>query len=277
MFEVDSHDRRADAAVLPTLATGASPAIVMVLALSLMACDPLAPSAYQGDPLVTIRGQATVVPHPLTVPQNGGPPTVPQPPLPRAEMSLLWLQPGDGGGVVSEKFTVSASFPAEFRLEIRHPAPPAAAIEFEGHRMQMAAIAAFEAGFFQTGQAVAFDDMPPASAPPNQEPFLFRMMGMATDVVVHFERDVPADHPFSVLLGGITSAGFHLMTLGPVTPEEKQKRLLACRQLNFTDCGNDGTPPDQDLFEAGGGFERHRVRLDVFPPLTAFRLGGTLP
>ena len=171
--------------------------------------------------------------------------------------------------LLADKSPVTTNFPSEFTLEVRHPPPPEAARDHEGYRIHTAAIVAFEAGHFRTGQVVVFDEK---LAEEPEPAVLFRMMGQTTDMIVHVERELPPSHPLSVIYGGITKPGFHLLTMQMVTEADKERRRVACQRVSFPGC--EQRDPERDLAIPEGGLEGHRVNLEVYPPLAAYSLHG---
>jgi hypothetical protein len=233
-----------------------SASALLLAALAGAACDSVAHEDYKGEPLATIRGQA-VVADPAFQP-------------PPAEVVLLWGQANKDAGpaddprafnLVAERVPVTGGFPAEFTLELRQP-PPASArfIEHGGAHLNVATITAYKQGVLKTGPAVLDPDDPEKTLEA-----LSGMLGQAAELVFYLDRDVPADHPISVITGGINKQGFHLVEAASTPLAERQRRQQACLVLfpgGSSLCELD-PGDDSDVALVPGGFEGRRIRVDI--------------
>ncbi len=195
--------------------------LMAALAALALGCDPLAPTDYPGEVLGSIEGVAIVRP---------GSPSPPE-----TEIALVWASGVDGDRLrmVSEKVAVSAKLPAAWRIDFRHPPPRQAMLIVNEIGIAIGGLLAFEAGRIANGQVIAVDtdgDLgPPPGGGPPAVPYL---LGHAeNDAVVYLDRDIEPSHPLSVSFGGIHRAGFHAVTIGPVSQAEAEVRANACRKL----------------------------------------------
>jgi hypothetical protein len=171
------------------------------------ACDPVASDKYQGEVLATLHGVVTS--------RTQVPAVVP------LEVGLVWGRP-DGRGIkfIAEKVPITGSFPAQFTVQLHHPPPAQAGWPLAGGaRINMAFIAALSANDWTAGTLL--------EAGQNIASY-----GVAGEVLVHLDRDLPAGPNQGVLgLGGVRTAGFHLVGEVDVTAEEAQREAESCRKM----------------------------------------------
>lgn len=174
---------------LPALALAA-----LALAASAPGCDAQADRSYQGEPLVTLRGQVAG-----------------DPPLPPLEAAMLWQRgppPTTNDQELATRAPVEAGFPAAFTIRLYQP-PPAAA-----RRALAPGEVAFERGNAAAVPygvaATAVAALPAAGSP-----------SYGVDVahwVIHLDRDVPASSLTAWWLGAALPAGYHLLKVTAVDP-----------------------------------------------------------
>jgi hypothetical protein len=164
-------------------------------------CDAVASNRYQGDVLATLQGMVV----------SDGQPT----PIP-LEVALVWGRPeGQGIKFIAEKVPITGSFPAEFTLQLHHPPPKQAGWPVTGGRMNLAFIAALARDEWTQGTKLEKGRNVLAYA-------------LADEILVHLDRDLDQGIPG---LGGVRTAGFHLIEIATVSADEARREAEACRQL----------------------------------------------
>ena len=165
--------------------------VVCVLA----GCDPLASSAYVGQPMFTLEGT-------LTTPANatssvGG-------------IALLWQDPTTAGGpgLASTQIPVTLAFPNTFRAAVPVPPPDVARFRFADSDVELA-----EAYVFAVTDLDA-----PRPAPRGTD---------RAHVLVFASGDVAAGSLAADYLGGPVTAGYHLRRFVPAaTPAAAQADMI---------------------------------------------------
>ena len=230
--------------------------IPVLMAIALAGCDSAASNNYEGEVLATLRGVVV----------SGAP----QPPPLPMEVALVWGRPaGTGIKFIAEKVPITGTFPAEFTVQLHHPPPQQAGWQFPGGRINIAFIAALEKSDWAQGTLL-------------EKGRTVAAYGMADEVLVHLDRDLPAGQ--GVLgLGGVRSAGFHLIERALLTAEEARQEADRCRQA-FPAAPAEACQPEP---AAEGGFEvmreakdglAHRINLGLeFPDFTVISGGEDEP
>lgn len=224
--------------------------IVSWAALGLAAvagCDSVAGDGYQGEALARIQG--------LVIDEMTGPPGA-VPPLDVALVWGVWME-GDGPttGVLAEKVPIVGSFPADFELTLRNPPPAGAAVRFGDITLSYGFVAAIAKDTWAPGTRI-------------QAGRTVAAYGNAKEAVMHLDRDV-TDEAAAVLLGGVRTAGFHLVEhVFPhqMTDQEKRQRMDACRTLapagQAAMC-DDLLQPDAAVPRLLPADLQHRIRMEV--------------
>jgi hypothetical protein len=234
--------------------------LVLLMGLGLsaaMGCDPVAGDRYQGEVLATIRG--------LVVEDMDGPPGV----IPPLEVALVWgVWEGDDPlqtRVLAQKVPIKGTFPADFELTVRQPPPAGAGVRQGEVTVNFAFIAAIARDSWQTGTALRAGRTVEA-------------YGHAREAVLHVDKAI-TNEAWSTLLGGVRTAGFHLMEMvdvGEMSALERQMRIDACRELAAPSelgmCNSVLEPGAYHPRLAAGDLE-HRIRMEVTWEPTI--LGGT--
>ena len=218
----------------------------LLCGLAATGCDPMSHEKYRGEVLASIHGLAAV-----KDPGFEPPPT---------EVVLLWAQDDRAEfNMVAERVPVTGKFPAEFKMDLHQPPPAAAGFTSRGARLNLAVIGAFKQGVLKTGDSLIDLDAANPAAP------FEAWLGLANELVIHLDKDVPDDHPISIMTGGINKKGFHLVHEVPTPLAERERRAAACKQvftLSPEDCEPD-PKSDKDVAAVPGGFEGHRIRIEV--------------
>jgi hypothetical protein len=216
-------------------------------------CDSVSHEQYQGNVLATIQGSVVVAPAYMPPP---------------SEAVLLWTEARGSIGNetfvdIAEKVAVQGTFPAAFQLDVHQPPPAAAGITFDGARINIARITAWEAGVLKAGQQIVEIGKSP--------------LGYASEYLVHLDRDVPETHPFKTWLG-VNQKGFHLVhyVSKRLTPAEIKQQNDACEKLfgNPQSCGPGpaipaGGPSETQfpVYElVPGDLAGHRVTVEIRDP-----------
>jgi hypothetical protein len=228
-------------------------AAVLGLAAALPACDPQADRGYQGEPLVTLRGQV-----------QG---TAPLPPL---EAAMLWQRgppPSTDDQELATRAPVVSGFPAAFTIRLYQPPPAAARRTLRPGEVSFARANAAAVPFGIAGDAVPGL---PASASP----------AYGVDVehwVVHLASDVPAASLTAWWLGAALPAGYHLLDVTALDPAcLGEAELEACvGALVGLGVPDDGTSAPG----TARGYCLAPYRLSPAPPdaLIVLRLGTVAP
>jgi hypothetical protein len=222
-----------------------------------MGCDPVAGDRYQGEVLATIRG--------LVVEDVDGPPGA----IPPLDVALVWgVWEGDNplqARVLAQKVPITGSFPADFELTVRQPPPAGAGVRQGEVTVNLAFIA-----------AIVRDSWPPGT--PLRAGRTVEAYGHAREAVLHLDKDI-ANEAWSTLLGGVRTAGFHLVDMvhvSEMSAMEKEMRIDACRKLAAPSelgmCDGVLEPGAYHPRLAAGDLE-HRIRMEVSREPTI--LGGT--
>ncbi len=165
-----------------------------VLLLITASCDPQADSAYQGEPLVTLRGYVSS--------SNG------QTPL---EAAMLWQRgppPSTNDVDLATRAPVQAGFPATFTVHLYQPPPAAARRSLAAGEI---AFARANAAAVPYGVAAAGVASLPAMA----------NVSYGIDAhhwVVYLAADVPPHSLMEWWLGAALPAGFYLMRVAAMSP-----------------------------------------------------------
>ena len=219
----------------------------LMLVVGAIGCDSVASDDYPGEVLATIRG--------LVVDDAAGPPGA----IPPLDVALVWgVWEGDAGlqaPVLAQKVAIQGTFPADFELTLRHPPPAGAGVRQGGVTINFAFVAAIDRDTWEPGKTI-------------QAGRSVAAYGNADEAVIHLDREVP-DESWATLLGGVRTAGFHLVEMvdpSRMSAAEKQQRIDACRKL---------APASEaamcnDLLEPGAYYPRlapgdlqHRIRMEV--------------
>lgn len=235
-------------------------ASALLFALVGAGCDPMSHDKYKGELLVSIYGLAVVRDSAY------------QPPP--VDAVLLWTKRvRKDVHVVAERVAVSGKFPAEFRLDLFQPPPPTAIMmEVRGARMSEAQVGVYRQGVLKNGEEIGDS---PDGAPPMQDGLKDSFVLETDTSVLYLDQDISADHPISVVTGGINKKGFHLARVVPLSPEESERRKPACLEIfQSQDPGQCAPIPgeDQGLAPVPGTFENNRIRLEIGEPATV--IGG---
>ena len=227
----------------------------VVMAIALAGCDPAASNGYEGNVLATLQGVVV-----------GGPQA---PPIP-LEVALVWGRPdGNGMKFIAEKVPLTGSFPAEFTVPIHHPPPGRAGWQLPSGRLNVAFIAALDKNDWVEGTLL-------------EQGRDVLAYGLAHEMLVHLDRDLPAGQGI-LGLGGVRTAGFHLIERATVGADEARKQAEACRQTFPT------APPDacEPAPAVGGGFHimreardglSHKISMELeFPDFTVISGGEDDP
>ncbi len=170
-------------------------ALALALAASAAGCDAQADRYYQGEPLVTLRGQVAGVP-----------------PLPPLEAAMLWQRgppPSTNDQELATRAPVEAGFPAAFTIRLYQPPPEAA----------RRTLAAGEVSFAR-GNAAALPYGIATGAVPSFPP---QTSGSSYGVdvdhwIIHLDADAPASSLTAWWLGAPLPAGYHLLKVTAVDP-----------------------------------------------------------
>lgn len=181
----------------------AGTAIAVVIA-ALVACDAQTDPAYQGEPLVTLRGR---------VESSGD--------LPPLEAAMLWQRgppPGTSDQELATKAPVTSGFPATFTLRLYAPPPDAAFRELTP-----------DAPRWARANAAAV----PYGLAPNQVPSLPTAYNPSYTYdsdhwVMYLASDVPPNSLTEWWLGEALGSGYHLVRVLPVTGCISAAQLEAC-------------------------------------------------
>ncbi len=168
----------------------------LALAASAPGCDAQADRYYQGEPLLTLRGQVAG-----------------DPPLPALEAAMLWQRgppPSTNDQELATRAPVEAGFPAAFTIRLYQP-PPAAA-----RRTLADGEVSFERGNAAAlPYGIATGNVPGLPGPPQTA----SSYGVDVDHwIVHLDRDVPASSLTEWWLGAALPAGYHLVKVTAVDP-----------------------------------------------------------
>ena len=224
-------------------------------------CDAVAGDDYQGEVLATIRG--------LVVEDGDGPPRA----IPPLDVALVWgVWEGDAPAqarVLAQKVPIKGSFPADFELGVRQPPPAGAGVR----RGDVTASFAFIA-------AIAHDSWQPGT--PIRAGQTVEAYGHAAEAVLHLDKDL-TDEAWSTLLGGVRTAGFHLVEMidpSQMSAMEKQMRIDACRKLvapsELAMCDGVLEPGAYHPRLAAGDLQ-HRIHMEVSWEPTILGGGGSGP
>lgn len=180
--------------------------LLSVALLGAWGCDSQVAPDYPGAPLVSLHGQVTST---STVP------------LPQLEVGLLWQRgppPSTNDEQLATKAVVQGEFPAQFVLQLYHPAPEAAR---QPLRMGEVRFARANAAVLPVGVAqvtVAFSDV--------------SRIAYALDALhwfLYLEQDVPKGSLTEWWLGGALSAGYHLVNVLATDPVcQQQAQVASC-------------------------------------------------
>jgi hypothetical protein len=226
--------------------------MLLVVGLCAGGCgDPVASNSYQGEVLATLHG---------LVKGNGGTVSIPM------EVALVWGRP-DGNGIkfIAEKVPITGSFPAEFTLSLHHPPPARAGWQFPGGRINLGFIAALRKDDWSQGTQL-------------EKGRNVLAYGLTDEVLVHLERDLPAGQGL-LGLGGVHTAGFHLVGTVALTADEARREAEACRK-QFPAAPAEACEPE---LAPGGGFQAmrevkdglaHRMELELMFPDFVVLSGG---
>ncbi len=168
---------------------------IFVAVLAVSACDSLAGSDYVGQPLITLTGSFAS--------------TASAPADPLGGVGLLWQDPnGPGGpGAAATMLPVAIEFPAQFRVAVPTPPPPAVRFQLDGIDLAEAYV------YLVTD----------ASAARPQPRGLDR--GHA---LVWASDDIPAGSLAADYLGGTVAAGYHLRAFAATaSPGAAQQQMIA--------------------------------------------------
>jgi hypothetical protein len=168
---------------------------IVLAALVLAGCDPLAGSDYVGQPEFTLKGSFASKANAPTSAVGG--------------VALLWqdAQGAGGPGVAATTVPVSISFPAAFDVSVPGPPPEAARFAIGAGEPQLA-----EAYVYVVADVKA----------PRQSP-----RGMDREhVLVWASADVTAGSPSADYLGGPMTAGYHLRRFQPMAAVAPAQRSL---------------------------------------------------
>jgi hypothetical protein len=196
------------------LTLGASCLVVALAA----GCQAQNDGSYQGDAQATLRG---TIRNALT--------SVP----PDAELAIVWQSPPingpdgkvHGGGLLAaEKATVTPTFPSNFQVEIHLPPPDTAIWDrySTGTPVAAAELVVMRAGTVHSG-------------PLSSDDYNAGLLALADDTIFYLPA---APTPYGgAVLGGVSTAGFHLVGVDPVATYDMpdQARLDACQALATTD------------------------------------------
>jgi hypothetical protein len=174
---------------LPALAVAA-----LALVASAPGCDAQADRDYQGEALVTLRGQVAG-----------------DPPLPALEAAMLWQRgppPSTNDQELATRAPVEAGFPAAFTIRLYQPPPTAA------RRTLAAGEVPFERGNAAAlPYGIATGQVTPAG-PANNPSY-----GVDVDHwVIHLDGDVPRSSLTAWWLGAALPAGYHLLKVTAIDP-----------------------------------------------------------
>jgi hypothetical protein len=175
-----------------------------VLLLITASCDPQADSAYQGEPLVTLRGYVSS--------SNGSTPL---------EAAMLWQRgppPSTNDVDLATRAPVQAGFPATFTVHLYQPPPAAARRTLAAGEI---AFARANAAAVPYGVAAAGVAALPASANASYGIDAYHW-------VVYLAADVPPHSLMEWWLGAALPAGFYLMRVAAVTGCVTPAQLDAC-------------------------------------------------
>jgi hypothetical protein len=228
---------------------------LVLMGLAGASCDSVASNRYEGDVLATLQG---------VVSAGAQPPGVP------LEVGLVWGQP-DGKAIklIAEKVPLTGQFPAEFTVQLHHPPPQEAGFQFPGGRINLAFIAALAKNDWKPGTRLTTGRNVTAYA-------------VADEILVHLDRDMPPGQ--GVLgLGGVHTAGFHLIEQVLVGADEARREAEAChKQFPLAPAEACAAEPAE-----GGQFRvtreakeglGHRIRLALtFPDFTVLSGGDDDP
>ena len=229
--------------------------LLVLMGLAVASCDSVASNRYEGEVLATLNG---------VVAAGAQAPEVP------LEVGLVWGQP-DGKAIklIAEKVPIVGQFPAEFTVQLHHPPPKEAGFQFPGGRINVAFIAALAKNDWQPGTRLTTGKNVTAYA-------------VAGEILVHLDRDLPPGQ--GVLgLGGVHTAGFHVIEEVLVSAEEAQREAAACR-AQFPSAPAEACAPEPAeggefrlIREAKDGLA-HRIRLALtFPDFTVLSGGDDEP
>jgi hypothetical protein len=180
-------------------------AAAMGLALvALAACDAQTDTAYQGEPLVTLRGRV----------ESSGE-------LPPLEAAMLWQRgppPGTDDQELATRAPVTSGFPASFILRLYKPAPDAALRTLTDGAPRWARANAAAVPYGVAPEQIAA--LPAVfSASYTYDPDHW---------VMFLESDVPPTSLTEWWLGGALGAGYHLLRVVTLTACLTQAELDAC-------------------------------------------------
>ena len=170
------------------------PSILPALAALLGACDPQAQPGYQGEPLVTLRGQ---------VASTGT--------LPPLEAAMLWQRgppPSTDDQELATRAPVESGFPASFTLHLYQPAPAAALRTLAPGEVTYARA---NAAAVPLGTTQAQVGALPATSNPGY--------GLdANHWLIYLAGDAPVGSLTAWWLGAPMPAGYHLVRVAAVAP-----------------------------------------------------------
>jgi hypothetical protein len=165
-----------------------------VLLLITASCDPQADSAYQGEPLVTLRGYVS---------SSSGPTPL--------EAAMLWQRgppPSTNDVDLATRAPVQAGFPATFTVHLYQPPPAAARRTLAAGEIAFARANAAAVPYGVAAAGVAA--LPAASnASYGIDPYHW---------VVYLAADVPPHSLMEWWLGAALHAGFYLMRVAAMNP-----------------------------------------------------------
>jgi hypothetical protein len=168
----------------------------VLVTLVLAGCDPLASSAYVGEPMFTLTGTfAATAGHP------GDPP---------GGLALMWQDSAGAGGpgIASTAVPVTLGFPATFHVAVPLPPPDVARFVLDPGGAQLA-----EAYIF-----VVADPAAPQLAPRGLD---------RSHVLIYASADVAPGSMGADYFGGELTAGYHLRRFAPATtPGTAQAALI---------------------------------------------------
>ncbi len=176
-------------------------AVTLSFAISLTACGTQVDGGYHGEPLASVKGTLTS--------SAATPPT-------SADVVLYWVADegmGEGDYSVTERASVTGSFPASFELDVFAPPPARALIDVrqrpENRDLEL-----------NIGVAYVLAARSGAEVGGGEGPDFENVLGGAeSNLLVYLDRDIPADSRIARMLHGVTTQGYHLMRTEPVDPE----------------------------------------------------------
>jgi hypothetical protein len=206
---------------------------MIVVAVALAGCDPLAGSDYVGQPMFTLKGSFASKANAPTSPVGG--------------VALLWQDArGAGGpGVAATTVPVSVEFPAEFDVSVPGPPPEAARFQIGAGEPELA-----EAYVYVVADVKA----------PRQT-----TRGMDREhVLVWSSADVPDGSPSAGYLGGGMTAGYHLRRFQPMDAVLPAQRALIERCV-ATGAAR-GACETRRAYQLEAITDEARLSIEVSPP-----------